>query len=187
MKQTRKMQVGCPGCKGSRIVNACDWATRKSDYCKGCSVRVRVGLKPSSDPSEKGTPLHNIWCGMRQRCGHKKGGHAHDVKHYAERGIVVCDEWRQEFRPFKEWAINNGFQAGLLLDRRENDIGYQPDNCRFVTYIESNRNKRTTLTLPDAESIRLRAASGTKQCVLAKEFHVTDATISNIVRNKTWR
>jgi hypothetical protein len=181
------LQVWCAGCKAERTVRESDWNKRKSDYCKGCSCRVRAGLKPSAAPSEKGTPLHNIWCGMRQRCGHKKGAHAHDAKHYAERGIQVCSEWRYEFVPFKEWALANGYEDGLVIDRKENDEGYTPSNCRWVTITESNRNKRSTLRMEQVEEIRKAVHAGESQRSQAHKYETSEATISLIMSGKIWR
>lgn len=62
---------------------------------------------------------------------------------YYDRGISVCDEWKL-FVPFKRWAIANGWAPGLEIDRKENDKGYFPDNCRFVTPRDNVNNRRVT-------------------------------------------
>jgi hypothetical protein len=177
----------CPGCGNSRAVRLSDWNKRKSDYCGPCSRRVLAGLTPSSEPSGKGTALHNVWRGMRQRCGHISGGHARDIAAYAERGIEVCDEWRLSFSAFQKWAEANGYRDGLILDRKNNDAGYEPGNCRFVGVTESNRNKRSTLDMESVLRIREAKLAGAKQCDLAKEYGVTDGTISYLLSGKTWR
>lgn len=181
------MQVECPGCNQSRLVRPSDWATRKSDHCRPCANRLRVGLASSKEPSGKGTALYTVWRGMRQRCGHFGGGHAVDLKHYAERGIQVCMEWRSSFAPFKEWANAHGYRPGLMIDRISNDRGYQPDNCRFLTVLESNRHKRTTLDHESVARIREAKLFGSKQCDLAHAYGVSEATISNLVTGDTWR
>lgn len=61
---------------------------------------------------------------------------------YGTRGITVCDEWQADIQSFYNWAIQNGYQQGLQLDRRENNGNYNPGNCRFVTCTVNNRNKR---------------------------------------------
>jgi len=60
---------------------------------------------------------------------------------YGERGITVCREWRDR-DVFIAWAQSHGWQAGLQIDRRNNDRGYSPDNCRFVTAKANQRNTR---------------------------------------------
>lgn len=86
----------------------------------------------------KRDPLYVVWCSIRQRCENINNK---DYHNYGERGITVCSEW-QTFMPFREWALENGWQQGLTIDRIDNNSGYRPDNCRFVTIKENNRNKR---------------------------------------------
>lgn len=84
-------------------------------------------------------PLNRVWRGMKERCYYKE--HA-NYKYYGGRGIVVCDEWLSDFKAFYDWAIDNGYRKGLHIDRIKNDGDYEPDNCRFVTPKENNRNTR---------------------------------------------
>lgn len=84
------------------------------------------------------TPLWRNWKALLHRClnpNHKR------YKDYGARGISVCKEWKV-YETFRDWALTNGYQAGLIIDRRDNDGNYEPGNCRFVTYQQSNRNKR---------------------------------------------
>ncbi len=190
MGSDKKIKVVCAGCKQPRMVRPSDWNNRKSDYCKSCAVRVRSGLAPSSEPTGKGTSLYNIWRGARQRCGHIAGGHAADKKHYSDRGIDICPEWQESFSAFRSWALANGYEQGLYIDRIDNDKGYYPDNCRWVTVTESNRNKRSTLTMPQVEAIRKSLSENSErgqQRRLAVLYQVSEATISNLMKNKSWR
>ncbi len=84
-------------------------------------------------------PLYRIWAGMRNRCYNKKDK---GYKDYGGRGIFVCDEWKNDFKPFYDWAISAGWKKGLKNDRRDNDKGYSPQNCRFVNDSVSMRNTR---------------------------------------------
>jgi hypothetical protein len=61
---------------------------------------------------------------------------------YAGRGITVCDEWHRNYGAFLVWAIDNGYRNDLTIDRRDNELGYSPDNCRWATVIEQHRNYR---------------------------------------------
>ena len=78
---------------------------------------------------------------MRDRCYYKK--HM-AFKNYGGRGITVCDEWLQNFETFYKWAIQNGYEDHLTLDRIDNDGNYEPSNCRWITYREQCLNKRRT-------------------------------------------
>jgi hypothetical protein len=61
------------------------------------------------------------------------------------RGIRICSEWRNNFRAFEEWALSNGYEQGLYIDREDNDKGYSPDNCRFITPEHSACNRRSNV------------------------------------------
>lgn len=84
-------------------------------------------------------PLYQIWRGMKCRCLNPTD---RGYKDYGGRGITVCDEWVNDFKSFYNWAINNGWEKGLINDRRDNNKGYSPDNCRFVDDATSMRNTR---------------------------------------------
>jgi hypothetical protein len=84
--------------------------------------------------------LFNLWQTMKSRCENKNRD---NYERYGARGISVCEEW-QEAKNFVGWALVNGYQHGLQLDRIDNNKGYSPDNCRFVTAKENNRNRRNT-------------------------------------------
>lgn len=91
---------------------------------------------------KSGTKLHGVWWGMIQRCYYDK--HI-DYRWYSSRGITVCDEWRKNFQAFYDWAIQNGYGDGLSIDRIDNDLGYSPDNCRFISAKEQAQNRHTNL------------------------------------------
>jgi len=70
---------------------------------------------------------------------------------YHDRGISVCEEWKW-WPNFADWALANGWEPWLEIDRTNNDKGYSPDNCRFVDKVTQNRNRDMELV---ARSIRL--------------------------------
>lgn len=61
---------------------------------------------------------------------------------YGGRGIMVCDEWGEDYLAFKQWSINNGYTETLTLDRIDNNKGYFPLNCRWVTRAQQSHNLR---------------------------------------------
>ena len=83
------------------------------------------------------TKLYNVWNGMRNRCNNPK---AEFYSIYGGRGIKVCDDW-QKFMPFYEWATANGYAEGLSIDRIDGDGNYCPENCRWITIQEQQRNR----------------------------------------------
>lgn len=89
------------------------------------------------------TRLFGIYTGMIQRCYKPK---CTIYKHYGERGIRVCDEWLSEngFEKFYEWAMFNGYSDDLTIDRIDVNGNYSPENCRWITNLEQQSNKRNT-------------------------------------------
>lgn len=84
--------------------------------------------------------LYTTWSGMKQRCYDVNSSH---YSLYGGRGIGICDEWRYDFIAFYDWALRNNAKKHLSLDRIDNNKGYSPDNCRWATAEEQQRNKRT--------------------------------------------
>lgn len=84
----------------------------------------------------KGERLYTIWCGMRRRCNSPND---EAYPRYGGRGIAVCPEWN-DYAAFRSWALASGYADHLTIDRRDNDRGYEPGNCRWATYAEQNRN-----------------------------------------------
>lgn len=100
------------------------------------SARTRHGHGRRTERSR----LYRIWGGMVQRCTNPK----HDsFPEYGARGIRVCGEWR-DFAAFAEWAASIGYDDAKQLDRIDNDRGYEPSNCRWVSDAENKRNMRQT-------------------------------------------
>lgn len=83
-------------------------------------------------------PLHNVWSGMKKRCYQKNETFYY---RYGGRGITVCDEWKNDFKTFYDWAISNDWEQGLQIDRINNDGNYEPDNCRIVTSQQNSWNR----------------------------------------------
>lgn len=84
------------------------------------------------------TPLYHRWEGMIQRTTNIKDS---SYPNYGARGITVCTEWRNDFMAFYTWAINNGYQPNLSLDRINVDGNYEPSNCRWVDMKVQSNNK----------------------------------------------
>ena len=93
---------------------------------------------PAKSHGYSKTRLYRTWCNMKGRCYRKS---MKRYERYGGRGIVVCDEWKNSFETFMEWALRNGYTEELTLDRIDNDGNYCPDNCRWISNKEQQSNK----------------------------------------------
>ncbi|PNH18659.1 hypothetical protein B6K86_08665 [Lachnospiraceae bacterium] len=99
-----------------------DIARTKASTLNGCS-------------SEK---LHGVWNMMKQRCQNPNN---QDYKYYGARGIGVCDSWKN-YLNFRSWALANGYEKGLTIDRIDSDGNYEAGNCRWISIQEQQKNRR---------------------------------------------
>lgn len=76
------------------------------------------------------TRPYNIWCNIKERCNNKN---CDNYQKYGAKGIKICKEWSDSFESFLSWSMANGYRHDLSIDRIDNDKGYEPSNCRWVT------------------------------------------------------
>ena len=90
--------------------------------------------------------LRSIYNGMRLRCYNEDNV---NYKYYGGKGVTICDEWLLSFENFFDWAINNGYNENLTIDRINSEKEYSPDNCKWSTKKEQayNRSMSVKLTL----------------------------------------
>lgn len=86
--------------------------------------------------------LRQTFNNMKQRCYNPK---AKGYKYYGEKGVTICKDWLNDSNKFYEWALNNGYQDDLSIDRIETDGNYEPNNCRWITMFEQQSNKNNTI------------------------------------------
>lgn len=84
----------------------------------------------------KGTRLYRIFSGMKDRCHNVNSP---NYRWYGERGIIVCEKWLNDFARFRDWAMENGYQDHLTIDRINNNGNYEPSNCQWLTLQENSR------------------------------------------------
>ena len=115
-----------------------------------------------------GTRLYRIWAHMKARCLDPDS----DVySYYGGRGISICEDWKNSFSNFYQWAMSNGYSTELTIDRIDVNGNYEPNNCRWVTRKEQNRNMRSNVFLSfNGETLCLKD--------LASKYGVSAATLS---------
>lgn len=90
------------------------------------------------------TRLYNIWRHMKSRCANPNNKRH---KFYFDKGITVCEEWKNDFMNFYKWAMKNGYKENLTIDRINNDGNYEPNNCRWATIKEQNNNQSNNIKI----------------------------------------
>lgn len=150
-----------------------------SGRCRKCA-RKKFGEEhtqhgEASWRTDKRTRLYNIWLLMRKRCNNPKDK---CFNLYGGRGISVCEQWN-DYLSFKQWAIGNGYEENLTIDRVDVNGNYTPENCRWATVKEQQNNKRNnhrvtidgvTHTITEWSEI-----SGVKQPTIRRRLKTWDA------------
>lgn len=119
------------------------------------------------------TRLHRIWSCMKTRCSNRN---RKDAINYVNRGVSVCDEWKNDFKAFYDWAMQNGYSENLTIDRINVNGNYEPSNCRWATPIEqANNTRRNKYYLFNGERFSLKQ--------LSELCGVNQSTIYNRIKN----
>lgn len=127
---------------GNEKVIALSSLTRGLTRSCGCLDKEAHLLRPNAAThGMTGTRLHRIWKAMKTRCYNPN---TYDYKTYGAKGIRVCDEWKNDFMAFHDWAINNGYSDKLSIDRIEVNGDYCPENCRWASDVTQANNKAST-------------------------------------------
>jgi hypothetical protein len=126
-------------CGKSAIYNTTSLISGNAKSC-GCSQHPR-------NHDLEDTRLYIVWKGMKQRCYNPS---SKSYKYYGGRGIEICEEWRNNFTNFCEWAYLHGYNKDAkfgecTIERINVNGNYEPSNCKWITHHEQTLNRRDTL------------------------------------------
>lgn len=128
------------------------------------------------DANGKPTRLYGIWKKVRQRCNSSDNPAYHN---YGGRGIYMTSEWN-DFENFYEWAMANGYQDDLSVDRIDNDGPYSPENCRWATRLEQANNTRSNIRL------EWNGVTYSSFCALSRAVGIPQSTLRNRLFKLGW-
>lgn len=124
-------------CGRTRTLQLHQLTSEKVTSCGCQNTKVKKGTVISKDKR-----LYSLYSSMVARCTNPN---AISYKFYGAKGITVCDEWRNDYKNFYDWAVSSGYKDGLSIDRIDNAKGYSPNNCRWVTFHEQVNHKENSV------------------------------------------
>lgn len=112
-----------------------------------------------------------MWSNMKQRCNNKN---RLDYKYYGGKGVKIYEPW-EEYKAFKQWAIKNGYSKKLTIDRIDFNGDYEPNNCRFITIEEQQKNKSNNRMLEYRSEVKTLSE-------WSKEYGINRVTLDSRLR-----
>lgn len=129
-------------CGNVKVVTGSELRRGKTQSC-GC-YRLERQTAAITKYGYSNSRIARIYRTMISRCANSNNK---SYGNYGGRNIVVCEEWANDINAFAKWAYANGYADGLTIDRIDNNKGYNPDNCRWVTMKIQQNNRRNNVLL----------------------------------------
>lgn len=161
-------------CGNTKIVRSDALISYKTVSC-GCLKKKqdKINLTANHKDNQTKEKLYHVWASMCQRCENEKSS---SYRNYGGRGITVCKEWRLDYRNFKKWSIENGYQENLTIERIDVNGNYCPENCCWIPFCRQERNQRRTIRVTidgvTKPLIDLAEEYGIKPSTARKRYHV---------------
>ena len=116
----------------------------KNGAVKSCGCLINIANKNRSTHGMSGSRLYQEWVNIKARCYNKN---SKAYKRYGARGIGMCQDWFDSFDVFAEWALSNGYSDNLTIERIDNDKGYMPDNCKWISKGDQANNRGSNISI----------------------------------------
>lgn len=110
----------------------------RSCGCLQIELTIERSTTHGHSKREDTTDTYGIWCKIKNRCFSPNNS---AYKNYGGRGITMCDRWKDSFENFLE-DMGERPSKNHSIDRVDNEKGYEPGNCKWVTRAEQSRNTR---------------------------------------------
>ncbi len=168
-------------------IQGCENPHHANGYCSSHENKRRKHGDPLWEKNNKTDHKqeYRAWINMKRRCLNPD---LPEYKNYGGRGIVVCDSWINDFNNFLKDLGKKPFESAQI-DRIDNNGNYEPQNCRWVTPSENNRNKRTNvIDMETAREIRkVRNETGLSCPKIGEMFNINSNTVTDVCLNRSWR
>lgn len=164
--------------------------------CKNCNHQMKCtysnfigGIKKCICELPKKSPInwnriYRIHYQMISRCYDNEDK---DFKYYGAKGIKVCDEWRSSRKPFYSWAMDNGYNKELTLDRIDYNGHYSPENCRWTTRTIQQRNRSNSVGYDKVIAIKRLIKDGHARKEIAFVLDIPYSTVCSIGNGRSWK
>lgn len=110
---------------------------------------------------------------------------SNSYQYYGQKNIQVCDEWRQSKTLFFIWALNNGYQDNLTIDRIDSKGNYEPSNCRWISKSENSKRAITPRFNENSidkygDKLLEMIKNNVHHKTISTEFNICKATVYNL-------
>ena len=137
--QKKTMYLCKCSCGNTKVIQSNSLRSGRTKSC-GCFNSEKSKSRRTTH-GMRNTKAYSTWAGIKNRCFN---AHTERYKDYGGRGITMCDEWKNNFKSFFDYVskLPHCFEEGYSIDRIDNDGNYEPENIKFSTAAEQNKNQR---------------------------------------------